>query len=58
MSHRPADLFGINRRGYIREGHYADLVVVNPGADTVITRESLLTKCGWSPLEGDAFLAG
>ena len=55
MSHRPADLFGINRRGYIREGHYADLVVVNPGADTVITRESLLTKCGWSPLEGERF---
>lgn len=51
MSHNPADIFGIANRGYIRPGYYADLVVLEPG-ETAVTRENILYKCGWSPLEG------
>lgn len=55
MAHMPADLFGIDRRGYIRPGYYADLVLVNPAKPTLVTPESLLYKCGWSPFEGYTF---
>ncbi|HPT31712.1 MAG TPA: dihydroorotase [Prolixibacteraceae bacterium] len=55
MCHAPADLFRITRRGYIREGYYADLVLVNPGLATTVTPENILYKCGWSPLEGVTF---
>ncbi len=51
MSHNPAVIFGIANRGYIRPGYYADLVVLEPG-ETAVTRENILYKCGWSPLEG------
>lgn len=51
MSHNPAKIFGIRRRGFIRNGYCADLVVVEPG-ETKVAREGLLYKCGWSPLEG------
>lgn len=54
MSHRPAELFKIDKRGYIREGYYADLVIVERNAWTV-EKENILTKCGWSPLEGQTF---
>jgi dihydroorotase len=55
MCHAPADLFRIRKRGYIREGYYADLVLVNPGLPTTISPENILYKCGWSPLEGVTF---
>ena len=55
MAHAPADLFRINERGYLREGYFADIVVVNPNALTKVTKESLLYKCGWSPFEGETF---
>ena len=55
MCHNPALLFGIRERGFIRKGYKADLVLVRPGVETTVTRESLLYKCGWSPLEGQTF---
>ena len=57
MSHAVADCFHIENRGYIREGYFADLVLVNPGEETTVTREGLFYKCGWSPLEGFRFPA-
>jgi dihydroorotase len=57
MSHAVADLFRIEKRGYIREGYWADLVLVNLNSPWTVTKESLLYKCGWSPLEGNVFRA-
>ncbi len=55
MAHAPADLFRINKRGYIKEGYYADLVEINPTQKTAVSRNNLLYKCGWSPFEGVTF---
>jgi dihydroorotase len=55
MSHAVADVFGIDRRGYIREGYWADLVLVDLNQTTTVTKENILYKCGWSPLEGTTF---
>lgn len=55
MCHAPADLFRIDRRGYIREGYYADLVMVDPSSSWVVSPENILYKCGWSPFEGISF---
>lgn len=52
MCHAPAHLFHIYRRGFIREGYYADLVLVNPASPWEVNRQNILYKCGWSPLEG------
>lgn len=57
MSHAVADCFQIKDRGYIREGYYADLVIVDPGNKTIVSKENILYKCGWSPLEGFEFPA-
>jgi dihydroorotase len=57
MSHAVADCFQIEKRGYIREGYYADLVVVDLEGNTTVTKENILYKCGWSPLEGTTFPA-
>ncbi len=54
MAHAPAILFHIEKRGFIREGYYADLVVVGK-KQTTVTRDALLYKCGWSPFEGTTF---
>jgi dihydroorotase len=54
-AHAVARLFKIEKRGYIRPGYYADLVLVDPNKRQTVTRESLLYKCGWSPFEGDSF---
>ncbi len=50
MSHAVADCFKIENRGYIREGYFADLVVVDLNTSTTVTKENILYKCGWSPL--------
>lgn len=55
MCHAPARLFRIDRRGFIREGYYADLVLVDLEAPWTVNRENILYKCGWSPLEGTMF---
>ncbi len=55
MCHAPAELFRVKDRGFIREGYFADLVLINPAKETVVTKESLLYKCGWSPFEGTTF---
>ena len=55
MCHNPALLFGIKGRGFIRKGYYADLTLVRPNVENKVTKESILYKCGWSPLEGQTF---
>jgi len=57
MSHAVADCFQIKERGYIREGYFADLVVVDLNKTTTVTKQNILYKCGWTPLEGFTFPA-
>ncbi len=54
-SHNPAILFRIDRRGFVREGYYADLAVVDLNAPWTVDRHNILAKCGWSPFEGQSF---
>jgi len=55
MCHAPAICFEIEKRGYIKEGFFADLVVIDPNEKLTVTKENLLYKCGWSPFEGVTF---
>ena len=55
MSHAPAICFNLKKRGFIKEGYYADLVVVRKNAHWSVTSENILYSCGWSPLEGSVF---
>jgi dihydroorotase len=57
MSHNPAILFRIKDRGFIREGYYADLVLVDMDSPNQVLKENILAKCGWSPFEGATFHA-
>jgi dihydroorotase len=57
MSHSVADCFRIKERGYIREGYFADLVIVDLNDSTTVKKENILYKCGWSPFEGSTFPA-
>ncbi|WP_291274021.1 dihydroorotase [Flavobacterium sp.] len=52
MCHNPARIFKIEKRGFVREGYFADLVIVNPHLPWNVKKENLLYKCGWSPIEG------
>ena len=54
-SHSVADIYQINKRGYIKEGYYADLVLVNLNKTQKVTKDSLYYKCGWSPFENQEF---
>ncbi len=54
-SHAVADIFGVVDRGYVREGYFADLVLMDPDKPTDVTNASLLAKCHWSPFEGHTF---
>ena len=53
MSHAPATLFRVEKRGYIRDGYFADLVLVNPNKDYTVSQDNILYKCKWSPLENE-----
>ena len=55
MCHNPAKLFQIKKRGFIREGFYADLVVLDLNDSWTVTKENIAYKCGWSPFEGNSF---
>ncbi len=55
MSHNPAILFQIARRGYIKEGFFADLVLVDLDSPWTVEKDNILYKCGWSPFEGTTF---
>ena len=55
MSHNPAKIFKIEKRGFIKEGFYADLVLVDADKKWTVTKDNVLYKCGWSPFEGVEF---
>ena len=55
MCHNPAILFDVKDRGYIKEGYYADLVLVDLNSPWTVKKENILYKCGWSPFEGATF---
>jgi dihydroorotase len=55
MAHAPATCFNIDKRGFIKEGYWADLVLVDLDAKMTVSKENLHYKCGWSPLEGQVF---
>ena len=55
MCHNPAKIFKIEKRGFIKEGYYADLVIVNTSLPWSVKKENILAKCGWSPFDGYNF---
>ena len=55
MCHAPARLFGVERRGFLCQGYRADLVVVRPHQPWTVTKDTILSKCGWSPMEGHEY---
>lgn len=55
MSHNPAKLFQIEKRGFIKEGYFADLVLIDPEKSQTVSKDNVLYKCGWSPFEGTTF---
>ena len=55
MAHNPAKLFEVSKRGFVRKDYKADLVIVRPDAPWTVTKETIQSKCGWSPMEGHAF---
>ena len=56
MCHNPARLFGVCQRGFLRPGYRADLVMVRPGRAWTVTKDVIMSKCGWSPMEGHSYL--
>lgn len=55
MCHAPARIFGISKRGYIEKGYHADFVLLSPNKPHTITADDIISKCGWSPFEGETF---
>lgn len=54
-AHAPSTLFGVGKRGFIREGYFADLVLIDPNKTTTVAKDNILYKCGWSPFDGVTF---
>ena len=55
MCHNPAQLFDVENRGFLREGYYADIAVVDTNQPWTVEKNNILYKCGWSPFEGRSF---
>lgn len=55
MCHNPAILFQVEDRGFVREGYFADLTLVDLKDKWIVEKDNLLYKCGWSPMEGQEF---
>jgi len=55
MAHTPAEIFQVEKRGFIRKGYYADLVILNLNTEWIVDKDNILYKCGWSPMEGETF---
>ncbi|MCW3788380.1 dihydroorotase [Plebeiibacterium sediminum] len=55
MCHAPAQLFQVKNRGFIREGYKADLVIIDPESEWTVSSDNIVSKCGWSPFEGQSF---
>lgn len=55
MCHAPARLFGVNKRGYIKKGYFADFVLLRPNSPHTVEQKEIISKCGWSPFEGETF---
>jgi len=55
IAHNPARIFNVKERGFIREGYWADLVLVDLNRPQTVSKETILYKCGWSPFEGETF---
>jgi dihydroorotase len=55
MAHNPADLFRIDRRGYIRKGYYADITLIEPNNRWTVSQDNIMYRCRWSPFEGNTF---
>ena len=56
MCHNPARLFEVRGRGFLREGYQADIVLIRPHSGWTVTKNAILSKCGWSPMEGHMYL--
>jgi dihydroorotase len=54
-AHNPSILFQIEKRGFLREGYFADIVIIDPNRKRIVEKDSILYKCGWSPFEGITF---
>jgi dihydroorotase len=55
MAHNPAICFNVEKRGFLREGYWADIVLVDLNSKAVVSKDNILSKCGWSPFEGYEF---
>ena len=55
MCHAPADCFNVKDRGYLNEGYFADMVLVDLEANELVSKPNIYYKCAWSPLEGTTF---
>ena len=55
MAHNPARLFGVQQRGFLRQGYRADIVIVRPNSPWIVTKNCIKSRCGWSPVEGHTY---